>query len=719
MAESKQQAKQIQFRIHPRVFAALGADLVTNDLVAVIELVKNSYDAFAQNVHVRFKYQTGRGPHLEIEDDGHGMTREVVEEVWCVVATPHKQENPWAVQGAGKKRKRRVTGAKGLGRLSTARLGRHLVMLTQAQGDPCWKVTVDWSEMSKVDDLEECTVSVNRFAGKSPFPDGAGTRLSIYDLREQWDDKRISDLKENLARLVSPFSSSHQFQISLSRSSVAMREKIEIESPKFLSNPIYRIQGTVNKSGNVHAKYEFVSIEDGIAKKEAVTLTWRQVCEAERKHNLSEENRPGCGPFAFEIRAWDTDKDAVLELADKFDIQKGQIRKAIRAHKGISIYRDGFLVLPKSESARDWLGLDLRRVSKVGTRLSTSQIVGYVSISADKNPSIEDTSDRERLAACIEVTEFEEILKAIVSTLENLRDRDRKRRDPEKPLEDLFEGLSVDDLLEEVETLSAEGASVSDAESRIREFCSSLTMAREAIEERFIHYGQLATVGTIANMLVHEIRSRTTAFGYFLKFVEQKFGPFADPDIQKHARMAERAINALEHLADTFLPLASRNFRRRKRRSILESRIKECLELHRGEIKRKRVQCKVPRTLTPVAVDPGELDSIILNLVTNAVYWMSDMQGKRELSFRLLSSNNKNHVKVKVCDTGPGIPANYTEKIFWPGVTSKPGGIGMGLTVAQQLVAAYGGKMKAGNNRNGGAAFTFDLPLYVKRSKSV
>src|SRR5580704_253979 len=87
-------AQQIPFRLHPRVFAALGADLVTNDVVAIIELVKNSYDAFAKNVWLRFCLDEKDGAFLEIEDDGHGMTRKLIEDVWCLVATPYKSDNP-------------------------------------------------------------------------------------------------------------------------------------------------------------------------------------------------------------------------------------------------------------------------------------------------------------------------------------------------------------------------------------------------------------------------------------------------------------------------------------------------------------------------------------------------------------------------------------------------------------------------------------------------
>ena len=374
-------------------------------------------------------------------------------------------------------------------------------------------------------------------------------------------------------------------------------------------------------------------------------------------------------------------------------------------------------MLPKSDNARDWLGLDLRRISKVGTRLSTSQIVGYVSITAEDNSQIKDTSDRERLASCIEVAEFEEILKAVVALLENERDEDRVKPDREKPMDDLFEDVSAEDLVEEIIAQSDEGAEASETVSMLRAFSSRLDSARKTIQERFVYYSRLATVGTIAHMLVHEIRSRTTAFGCFLELVKDRFGPFRDKYAKEVYRSADNAVSALERLADTFAPLASRSFRRRRRHSVLEDRIHDCLMLHRGEIKRNRVQCRVPDSKTTVAVDPGELDAIILNLVTNAVYWMDEVPREdRKLEFRITPISNGERVRVSVHDTGPGISQEDIKKVFWPGVTRKPGGIGMGLTVASELVAAYGGRMSTEHHGpKGGASFAFDLPLRRQR----
>lgn len=709
--KAKSEFTRIPFRIHPRVFSALGADLVTNDVVAVIELVKNSYDAFARNVWLRFCDDPSNGAFLEIEDDGDGMTRKIIEEVWCLVATPFKEQNPIVKSG---KKVRRVAGEKGLGRLSASRLGGRLHMVTQAPGHPCWEVNVNWSHISDGDDLSESFAECRQYPGDTPFKE-SGTRLRIYDLKRLWDDNRVSDLEDNLARLISPFSDLDDFDIFLSGFGEHDVAEVRIESPDFLSMPKYSIRGTVDRKGAIKGTYRFTPISQGAVREKTLEYSWEQIFDNIRDKIQFPYSRDNvhCGPFSFEIRAWDIASDDTQEIANRFDFQKSRVRKAIRAHKGISVYRDSVLVLPKSDNARDWLGLDLRRISKVGTRLSTSQVVGYVSISAKDNPGLEDTSDRERLASCLEVAEFEEALKAIVALLENERDEDRVRPDREKPMEDLFEKLSAESLLAEVIALSDEGANASEAIPLLHAFSRSLDSARKTIQERFVFYSRLATVGTIAQMLVHEIRNRTTAFGSFLEFVKSRYGPFKDKDMEIEYRNADNATDTLERLADTFSPLASRGFSRRKRHSVLEVQLRECVELQRAEIRAKRIRCSVPDTETHVAADPGELDAIILNVITNAVYWLGNVPKEtREIEFRLSPISNGERVRVWIHDTGPGLDVEDVEKVFWPGVTRKPGGIGMGLTVASELVAAYGGRMITKHpGTKGGASFAFDIPV--------
>lgn len=704
---------QVPFRMHPRVFSALGADLVTNDVVAVIELVKNCYDAFAENVWIRFCVGQDGTPSLEIEDDGTGMDRETIDEVWSVVATPYREENPRSKKG---KKIRRVVGEKGLGRLSVSRLGDRLEILTQSNREPCWELSVDWSELAKENDLSDCYVYCRKYPEDSPFR-RSGTILSIQGLKASWDDSQISDLEENLARLISPFSELGEFNIYLSRDTSEQTdeiEEVEIQSPGFLTRPKYKIEGVVDGEGNVTARYQFSPIKAGKKRTKSISLSWTQIFD-----DIQDKGRFGfvedhakCGEFSFEIRAWDLATHDTEEIAQKFDFQKSNIRKAIRVHKGISVYRDGVLVLPKSEGARDWLGLDLRRVSKVGTRMSTSQLVGYVAISGDDNPEILDTSDRERLASNTSVAEFEEILKAVVGLLEIERDQDRVKRT--EPIKSLFEDLNADSLVESVNELADEGAEAAEAVPLVAAFNVSLTSARKTIEDRFVHYSRMATIGTIAQMLVHEIRNRTTAFGLFLDTIQSRFGPFDDPQLEKHYKLADDSVTALERLADTFSPLASRSFTRCKKKALLREAIESSLAILGKDLESKGIRVETQVAKEMLAVDPGELETVLLNLVTNSIYWLGkNDKNKRQIKIKSSSIQSGKRIRVWVHDSGPGIDEDVITKVFLPGVTRRPNGIGMGLTVAAEIISEYNGELVAdGNGKLGGASLAFDLPIH-------
>ena len=302
---------------------------------------------------------------------------------------------------------------------------------------------------------------------------------------------------------------------------------------------------------------------------------------------------------------------------------------------------------------------------------------------------------------------------AIVLILESHRDEDKLKPGDEVRLEALLDGVSADDLVEEVNALAEEGAAAQEAAVRVEAFNAKLHLVRDALKKRFVYYSRLATVGTIAQMLVHEIRNRTTAIGRFLRTSQKACAPMARQEFDSHFELAESAVSALEKLADTFAPLASRSFRRGRRDSIVEESVERCLSLIDGDLKRTKTVTARPRTgSTTVAVDPGELDTIILNLLLNAVYWIPKSSRPPRLDVSLRRIQDGKRLRVSISDSGAGVANEDTEKIFLPGVTRKPDGIGMGLTVAAELVSDHGGKISLVQpGRLGGATFVFDVPL--------
>lgn len=700
-------ATRLPFRFHPRVFAALGADLVTNDVVAVMELVKNAYDAGASEVEVRFgKDSSGLG-HLDIEDDGCGMTREIIENVWCLVATPHKTENRVVGRGSGA---RRVSGERGLGRLSAARLGNDFRMRTRAPNGPCWEVTVRWSSLAAAGDLSEGAVLLKPYEGEFP---ASGTQIRIGSLRQEWSESQVADLRSNLSRIVPPFTEAEGFSIFLAPPDTGDDRRSRVRPEEFLSKPKYGLTGSVSADGDFSGLYRFTPLsEDGTPRERRVGLSWAQLVTGARRTDESapRPESPRCGPFRLDLRAWDLGAEERGEIAHRFELRRSAIRAAISAHRGVSVYRDGILVLPKSPAARDWLGLDLRRAGRVGTRLATNQIVGMVSVSSADNAGLRDTSDRERLAAGPALSDFRESLMGLVGVLEAERDRDRTDVGPEPHLASLFDELSAGPLVEEVQRLAQKGATAEATVPVVERYARRSEQAVRRIETRFVYYGQLATIGTIAAMLVHEIGSWTVVIGRFLITMKERLEGTADERLRAQHARAWRTVEAMDSLAHRFAPMSNRSYRRSGRTAVLEERIRECLWFADGVIRYRRIQCEVPESRNVVAVDPGELDTVLLNLITNAVYWLSAVEDRpRELAFRIGPSGD-GRVRVDVVDNGPGIADEDLEMVFLPGVTRKPSGIGMGLTVASELVAAYDGRLSTAETPIG-AVFRFDLPL--------
>jgi signal transduction histidine kinase len=183
-----------------------------------------------------------------------------------------------------------------------------------------------------------------------------------------------------------------------------------------------------------------------------------------------------------------------------------------------------------------------------------------------------------------------------------------------------------------------------------------------------------------------------------------------------HAR-AVNSVTALDRLASTFAPLANRSFKRGKRFSVAEERIAGALAILEKPIKDLCIEVTFKAAgSTPLNVDPGEFDTAVLNILDNAMYWLSRVGEKeRTLEITLKKDKGNERLKIGIHDSGPGISADDAEKIFWPGVTLKPNGIGMGLTIASEIVSAYEGRMALVQpGMLGGASFEFDFPIKTR-----
>ena len=112
-----------------------------------------------------------------------------------------------------------------------------------------------------------------------------------------------------------------------------------------------------------------------------------------------------------------------------------------------------------------------------------------------------------------------------------------------------------------------------------------------------------------------------------------------------------------------------------------------------------------------------QLQQVMMNLITNSIYAMKDVNGPRELA---INSHRADHeqVMVSVSDTGVGLPPQQADQIFSAFFTTKPHGTGMGLSISRSIVESHSGRLWAADNSSGGASFHIVLPTKVQARDS-
>ena len=705
----------IPIKIHPRAFSAFGEDLITNENVAMIELVKNSYDAFALKVYIDFGVDKQGEPYISIADDGCGMTQETIENAWATIATSYKKNQPYIsrefefedASGNTKKelRSRAVSGNKGLGRFSAARLGHEMHIITKHKNDKCINAFFDWRSFEQATSVSDCAISLS-YVDNNPYEGNSnqtGTTIIIKKLRSEWTQQSIESLMTELARLINPFEKVSDFSIAV-RSKYSV-DAVEIKPNEFINQPLYKIVGSVDGDGSV----SWIYYHDNGEKKrqEKGGFLWDY-----ENHGILANEIFTCGPFSFEIRAWDLDSVSTEALRGRFQIDKRAIRANIAQYKGLSVYRDNVLVLPKSESSKDWLGLDARRISRVGDRLSTSQIVGIINISNDNNPGIKDTTDREKLADTVEYKQFTSIVNGVVNILQSQRAKDKIDESPKATLSDIIAPLSSRNLVDDVEQAVKQGKSAETILKHVHAYNEKNEVQLRKLNERLVYYGQTASLGSVAGVIMHELLTGMTAIKRFLNRAD-KHQPSFDERTVSYLEDAHRSHKRLLDVTESFTPLYRRDLRKKENQCSLY----ECVENSVSLIKAKKLStdvdfvCNVDKHIV-AQMSEGELQTILINFFDNACYWIREAKTQDKRIVVETEQRDDGRITVVVSDTGTGVVPENAEKIFTPGITGKPKGIGMGLVIVTELVSAYNGK--AGVRYPGnlqGATFVFDIPI--------
>jgi signal transduction histidine kinase len=280
---------------------------------------------------------------------------------------------------------------------------------------------------------------------------------------------------------------------------------------------------------------------------------------------------------------------------------------------------------------------------------------------------------------------------------------------------DLFRDLDAEPVIAEAQRLIKDNAEAAEILPYLEKFSERLSKAKSRIEKTFGYYNRLATIGTLAQMLVHEVGNNNVIIDRFIRTAKTYLGEPEKTEavMLKHLTNAETALQSLERLAERFIPLASRGFKRGRRQASVKDAIETCRIAREKDIARLEIAFETKlANADQVKVDPGELHAVFLNFIDNAIYWLSQREGLKQLRIESRRSGISGQLECRISDNGPGIEKGDENRIFLPGVTKRPGGFGMGLTVIAEIVEGHGGNVLVECPGDlGGATFVFSLPI--------
>lgn len=695
-----------------RLLRTLGSDLISSDKVALIELVKNSYDADASVVLIRFHgpLEEGKG-RIEVWDDGHGMDVATLQRSWLDIATDTKRRRPRSDRG------RRVLGEKGIGRLAAARLGHEMMLVTRMTNADEVKLLIDWTDFDRedayLDQIEvawevgapdvfsDSGAAIDTFsaAESETWHHGRGTVVQIDRLSRAWNREDLLELRTALTRLIRPRPSTvsslasaedaePDFQVILEL--VDVEEGLEdlagpIEPSSELQTPHYSLTGSVDAQGSATLRYaqQDPPLEEDIGIKQLWT---------------DEKRSPHAGPFDFEINVWDRDKTAIQRTLQETGAESAApsakdlkgFRDTLSEVAGVSIYRDGFRVLPFGESGDDWLGLDLRRVQTPTRRVSNNQIIGHVFIGADTNEGLKDQSNREGILAGTAYSDLQTLVKAALVELETRRYAARHpKKEPGESKGGLFERFDLGEIRTALaQSYPGDKRLIGLIDDKNRDIQEGVTEVQNVLSR----YSRLATLGALIDRVLHDGRTVVTRLKNIARFgardLDKKSLADGEKIIIAAKAMSDTTVQAdlLSSLFKQIEPFGGRKRGRPKEISTSDV-IDNAISILQQEADDRGVELIREGDAVAVKVDEAELLTVLINLIQNAIYWTSTRPKGTERKVLVAARlNDDASLSLVVSDSGPGVAEGVRAHIFDPYFSSKPEGVGLGLSIVGNLV---------------------------------
>lgn len=715
----------LKIRPYARLLTMLGDQLIKDERIALIELIKNCYDADASWVKVTFEnfganYKVLPESKIIIQDDGDGMTKEILSTNFLNPATPGKKIQKEKKDKTDKGRI--IQGEKGIGRFAMLKLGRKIDVVSKTLDDEFEHVLhYDFTKYDNdflkengedkelfIDDLSveiedrkpEVIVKKEIVLGVQKRKQLAkGTLIEISNLNEGWTEDKVKTVANDIMKLQSIFDE------------ITNKKNERKNDPNAFFVYIYKDNDYKNYTENyIETLSQLIEdravlkIDDGFFNSEELLYTFklngtpqklllsspelrgikifRDYFDTVLNPSLFEERKIECGSFNFSFYVFDfTSRAPAKFLLDDNDKEK------IRPHR-IYLYRDGIRVYPYGDPEDDWLQIDtFRGTISAGDFLSNDQVIGVVNISHKDNPRLKDKTNREGLIDDgYATTDFIKLLQVFLRYIRHKPYKqyqiDNKRRETQKQIAEKQITSNFEILRDILQDNKVATEKLNEIENDYRAEKQFLVRRAETTEN-------LAGVGLSVETASHDIMRMMNLVINNLDNLISNIMVFDEIDAEATLKELNSIRGSLGfvHAQLKDIQLLFTSSKQRRRSIQVKDILDKVIKIYRNTAKKANVNIEINEIKgSPLVAKTTDavLLQVLLNLFDNAIYWLStiDIQDKR-----ILITLDGDNCKLIFSDNGPGVKdsdLSYIFEAFYSGKGEE--GRGLGLYIARQLL---------------------------------
>lgn len=702
-----------------RLIMSIGKDLIKDLPAALVELVKNSYDADASYVKITY-LKNENELKIIVEDDGHGMSQDTVLNAWMVPSTDYKLKKKNSPKG------RAYQGRKGIGRYAVSLLGNKLELITIKDG---FKTIAcfDWEEFNSEKKLSEIPITITT----SETTENMGTKLVITNehsniLADEISESDAQKVEKELSKLLSNV---NDFKIIVTYENFYSDDKKnicnEISQLEFNEAWHYRLSGEIYANFNYELKYfNFYTKE-----------------EKEFKGSFIEElprNSISCGGISIDYRVYDKDPSGIEVIMNFINgnqntkLSKMEIKNMLIDKSGISIFRNDFRIRPYGDKGFDWLNLDSKRVQNPSMAIGSEQINGKISIESEEKSGLKEKSARDGLYENSNFDTLQRIANLSLNLLEKERFKYRHKITKKKPeaIDKLFDFSHVSQKM--IKAIDNTYKNLKNSPENTDEHIKALNLeiSKEIrnlekeketefleVKETIAIYQKHTTLGNVISVVLHEGSNPLAWYRNKLPAMERKLDKLFEKkeiavtgynDLYNDVGKLKSEAVRMSYFFARLDPLAS-NKRKKRKKIDVEKEIRLVMDIFQTLVEESniRIDYEIQENVTLNLVEE-DLYMALTNIIENAIFWVNYSKFDEKIIKICLFTNNGDAV-IEIMDNGPGILSEDIKEnlLFLPGYSRKnsvveENGTGLGLSIAGEAIQRNEGTLEAIDSEVGG-----------------